>query len=315
MAISENVAVGQGGAKSILPAAYAAAAFAILIWGGTPAATKFVVMGIDPVSAGVLRTILAGTIVLPFAIVRHMALPGSHRHMALPGSLREWGLLGLMVLGVFVIFPLFFSFGVKQTSTAHAALINAAIPIFTGLFGAIAERRIPGRLWMVGVAVAFAGVTMLIGLRGDGGDGVTLWGDLLCLLSSIGSGLGYVAGARLSMKIGSQAATFWGLSLGALVLLPVLIIFHGDTDWARVPMSSYAAVAYQATCSSILAFLAWYWALSKGGIVRMAPVQFSMPIISLTLAVLLFGETLSVPLLLSGVVIVAGIAISQRRKS
>jgi len=306
LAVPDNVVVGQGAVKSILPAAYAAAAFAILIWGGTPAATKFVVMGIDPVSAGVLRTILAGIIVLPFAIGRHMPLPG---------SLREWGLLGLMVLGVFVIFPLFFSFGVKQTSTAHAALINAAIPIFTGLFGAIAERRIPGRLWTVGVAVAFGGVAMLIGLRGDGGDGVTLWGDLLCLLSSIGSGLGYVAGARLSMKIGSQAATFWGLSLGALVLLPVLVVFHGDTDWALVPMSSYAAVAYQATCSSILAFLAWYWALSKGGIVRMAPVQFSMPIISLTLAVLLFGETLSVPLLLSGVVIVAGIAISQRRKS
>ncbi|NQU58126.1 MAG: DMT family transporter [Rhodospirillales bacterium] len=301
-----STAAGQGASKSILPAAYGAAAFAILIWGGTPAATKFVVMGIDPVSAGVLRTILAGAIVLPFALIRRMPLPG---------SAREWGLLALMVLGVFVIFPLFFSFGVKQTSTSHAALINAAIPIFTGLFGAIAERRIPGRLWTFGVAVAFAGVAMLIGFRGDGSDGVTLWGDILCLLSSVGSGLGYVAGARLSMKIGSRAATFWGLSLGAVVLLPVLVIYYGDTHWGSVPTSSYVAVAYQATCSSILAFLAWYWALSKGGIVRMAPVQFSMPIISLTLAVLLFGETLSTPLLLSGVIIVVGIAISQRRRT
>jgi len=308
MAIADDSAapqvVGQGVDKSILPAAYAAAAFAILIWGGTPAATKFVVMGIDPVSAGVLRTILAGIIVLPFALVRRMPLPANSR---------EWGLLALMVLGVFVVFPLFFSFGIKQTSTSHAALINAAIPIFTGLFGAIAERRIPGRLWVVGVAVAFAGVAMLIGFRGDGGDGVTLWGDILCLLSSVGSGLGYVAGARLSMKIGTRAATFWGLSLGAIVLLPVLVIYYGDTHWGTVPTSSYVAVAYQATCSSIFAFLAWYWALSKGGIVRMAPVQFSMPIISLTLAVYLFNEILSLPLLLSAVIIVAGIAISQRR--
>ena len=305
----ENIASPAAGPdvpKSILPAAYGAAVFAILIWGGTPAATKFVVHGIDPLSAGVLRTILAGALVLPFALVRRLPLPG---------NIREWELLGLMILGVFVIFPLFFSYGVKQTSTSHAALINAAIPIFTGLFGAVAERRIPGRMWGVGVAVAFGGVAMLIGLRGDDGDGVTLGGGLLCLLSSIGSGLGYVAGARLSLKIGSKAATFWGLGFGAIILLPVLLVSHPDTDWSTVPLSSYAAVLYQATCSSIFAFLAWYWALSKGGIVRMAPVQFSMPIISLSLAVVLFGETLSAPLLLSGAIIVMGIAISQRIKT
>ena len=300
-----STATGQEAPKSVLPVAYMAAAFAVLIWGGTPAATKFTVMGIDPVSAGVLRTILAGLIVFPFALAKQLPLPG---------SAREWGLLVLMVLGVFVIFPLFFSFGIKQTSTSHAGLINAAIPIFTGLFGAVAERRIPGRLWTVGVAVAFGGVAMLIGLRSGGGDGVTLWGDILCLLSSVGSGLGYVAGARLSLKIGSQAATFWGLTLGGLLLLPVLIIFHGDTDWANVPASSFMAVAYQAICSSILGFLAWYWALSKGGIVRMAPVHFSMPVISLTLAAFLFDKTITMPLILSGAIIVSGIAISQRNK-
>ncbi len=297
--------IGQGVEKSVLPAAYGAAVFAILIWGGTPAATKFVVLGIDPLSAGVLRTILAGLLVLPFAFARRLPLPG---------SAREWGLLGLMIFGVFVIFPLFFSYGVKQTSTSHAALLNAAIPIFTGLFGAVAKRRVPGRFWGVGVAVAFGGVAMLIGLRGDGVDGVTLRGDLLCLISSIGSGLGYVAGARLSLTIGSKAATFWGLGFGALALTPVLLVSQGNTDWSSVPMSSFFAVIYQATCSSIFAFLAWYWALSKGGIVRMAPVQFSMPIISLSLAVLLFGETLSLPLLLSGAIIVSGIVISQRTK-
>jgi drug/metabolite transporter (DMT)-like permease len=303
MAEADDIAIGQGAEKSVLPAAYGAAVFAILIWGGTPAATKFAVEGIDPMTAGVLRTIMAGAIVVPIAL---------YRRLALPGNVREWVLLGLMILGVFVIFPLFFSYGVKQTSSSHAALLNAAIPIFTGLFGAIAERRIPGKLWGLGVAVAFGGVVMLIGLRDETGAGVTLWGDLLCLLSSIGSGLGYVAGARLSLKIGSQAATFWGLGFGALVLLPVLLITFGDTNWANVPVSGYVAVAYQGTCSSILAFLAWYWALAKGGIVRMAPVQFSMPLISLTLAVWLFNESLSLPIIASAIIILVGIAITRK---
>ncbi len=307
MSLSATVVGESMDGRPPLAAAYAAAALAVIIWGGTPAATKLAVQAIDPVSAGVLRTILAGALVLPFAL---------YRRLPLPGTAREWGLLALMILGVFVIFPLFFSFGIKQTSASHGALINAAIPIFTGLFGGIAERRIPGRLWGVGVVIAFSGVALLIGFRDPqgGADGVTVWGDFLCVVSSLGSGLGYVAGARLSMRIGARAATFWGLSFGAVVLLPVLLFSYGETVWAEVPASGFLAVAYQAVCSSILAFLAWYWALSNGGIVRMAPVQFSMPIISLSLAVILFDEFLSLAIILSGVIIVAGIAISQRSK-
>ena len=286
-----------------LPAAYGAAAVAILIWGATPAATQLAVDGIDPVTAGVLRTVLAAVIAVPLAL--YFAMP-------MPKGRRQWLLLIVSAGGVFIAFPLLFSLGIKQTSVSHASLINAGIPLFTGLFGAIAEKRIPSRTWGLGVAVAFLGVGMLIGFRDSGGGNVTLQGDLLCLASSAASGLGYVAGARLSMAIGSRASAFWGLGFSGIVLSPLLYAYWGATDWNAVSSINISAIIYMASASSIIAFIAWYRALAVGGIVRMAPVQFAMPVISLTLAAVLFGEQLTVPLLLSGVIIVSGIAIARK---
>jgi drug/metabolite transporter (DMT)-like permease len=298
-----NPAVRQGAEKSVLPAAYGAAAFAMLIWGGTPTAVRLAVDGIDPLTAGILRTVLAAIVVLPLAFV--LGLPR-------PRGMTQWALLVASGAGVFIGFPLLFSVGIKQTSVSHASLINAAIPLFTGLFGAIAERKIPGRWWLIGVTIALAGEGLLIGFRDVGSDGVTLRGDLLCLASSICSGFGYVTGARLSLKIGSRASIFWGISVAGIIQLPLLYALWGTTDWSMVPATSIGAVMYMASFSTVIAFIAWYWALNKAGIVRMAPVQFSMPLISLTLAVVVFNENLSLPIILSGVIILSGIAIARK---
>ena len=286
-----------------LPAAYGAAALTVLIWGATPAATQLAVDGIDPISAGVLRTVLAALIAIPLAVYFGMPLPRGRR---------QWALLIISATGVFIGFPLLFSLGVKHTSVSHASLINAGIPIFTGLFGAIAEKRIPSRIWGLGVAVAFAGVGMLIGFRDEVGGDATLMGDLLCLASSASSGLGYVTGARLGLSIGSRSSAFWGLGFAGIVMAPLLYINWGATDWGAVSAVNIGAIFYMAIVSSIIAFIAWYWALGKGGIVRMAPLQFAMPVISLTLAVTVFGEQLTVFVLLSAAVIVSGIAIARK---
>ncbi len=283
--------------------AYGAAALAVLIWGATPAATQLAVDGIDPITAGILRTVLAAVITIPLAIWFKMPRPS---------GVRQWTLLVVSAASLFIGFPLLFSVGIKQTSVSHASLINAAIPVFTGFFGAIAERRIPGRWWFVGMTSSFVGVGMLIGFRDVGSDGVTLTGDLLCLVSSVFSGLGYVTGTRLALSIGSRASAFWGIGFAGIMLLPLLYVYWGATEWAAVSAISIAAIAYMASANSIIAFFAWYWALAKVGIVRMAPVQFAMPVISLTLAVVVFGEVLTLPLIMSGCVIIAGIAIARK---
>lgn len=285
-----------------LKTAYAAAAVAVLIWGGTPAATKVAVLDFDPLMAALLRTVLAGAIALPVVWLARYPLPTTKG---------DWWLLVLSVVAGFFGFTILFSYGVQQTSATHAALINAIIPVFTGFFGVLLEKKKPSGWWYGGAVLSLAGLIVLISGRGSGGA-ATVLGDLLCLASSAAAGFGYVVGAILSRKIGAGAVTFWGLVLASALQLPLLIVLGGGDDWQSIGSDSWLGVMYLAVGASILAYMAWYKALAIGGSVRMGTVQFAMPVISLFLAVILFEEVLTVISMIATVMIVAGIILSKK---
>jgi drug/metabolite transporter (DMT)-like permease len=76
---------------------------------------------------------------------------------------------------------------------------------------------------------------------------------------------------------------------------------------------AWAAVLFLAIVTSIIGYIGWYWALAKGGISRIATIQFFQPISGLILAAILLGEQLTLPLAASSAVILAGVYLAQRR--
>jgi drug/metabolite transporter (DMT)-like permease len=221
-------------------------------------------------------------------------------------------LLAISSISGFVAFPVLFSLALAYTSTAHAGLILAPLPILTGLIGAVVERRMPGVLCWGGVALAFAGEAVLVGLRDAGGGEATLLGDLLAFAAGVCVAGGYVAGSRLSPSIGTWSVTAWGAVLGAGLMLPVVGGLSLRLDWSGAGAAAWGATLYLAIFSSLLAYVAWYWALAAGGIARISLLQFIQPMVTLILAVLLFGEVMTAPLLLSAAFILFGVGIARR---
>lgn len=288
-----------------LIAAYAAAAFSIIIWGATPAATQIAAAEIDAFTTGLLRTVLAAVVTLPLA-----ALTGLPK----PSNAREWKLLTLSAFGGFIGFTLLFNVAVPMTTTSHAALVIASAPIFTGSIAALVERRMPQPYWWLGVAIALAGEGALIGFRsGLESKPGSLTGDLLCLAAIIIATGGYVAGSRLTKSIGTWGTTFWAIALAGVIQLPLVWVVFDKTDWAQVSMIGWSAMLYLSLLSTILGYVGWYFALSIGGVVRMAPLQFSQPLVAIVIAPFLFNEAITLPLLLSAAAIIGGIAIASRR--
>lgn len=307
-----TAATAQGSSETpsrrTLLGAYIAAGIAILIWSGTPAATRLAVLDMDPLAAAMLRTVLASLITVPVLLAMTLAVPARPR----PLGKQQWRVLALTAATGFFGFTILFSLGTQLTSAAHAALINASIPLFAGLFGVLVERRVPRRPWFVGMAVSFVGVMALIIVRGPDDSGSSVLGDVLCLASSVIAAMGYVSGSQLSKSIGTVSVTFWAVSLAAVVQLPLVYLLWDAADWAAIGMQGWGAVTFLALGPTLAAYVAWYWGLAHGGVVRMAPLQFLMPVVSLTLAVSIFQETLTVGLLASATAIIAGIVISKR---
>lgn len=287
----------------------------MVLWGATPVITKLAVREIDPVVVGIMRTVLGGLAALPLALALRIAPPRG----------RLWRPLALSGFCGFVAFPLLFSIGQQMTSAMHGGLILAVLPILTGLYAAAVERRRPAGRWWIGCAVAFAGEVLLITGRVPSGAGqpeASLLGDVLILVASLFAAMGYVAGARLAQAhYASLGTTLWGISAASVVVAPILPFTGaagGEATWllSLLPQASplaWGAVAFIAWVTSILGYVGWYWALARGGIGRIATIQFLQPLSGLVLAFFLLGERPTLVLGLATVLILGGVVIAWRR--
>lgn len=255
----------------------------MVVWGGTPMFSKIAAAQIDPLLVGVLRTVLAGCLALPLAIAMRQPLPADARGRRM---------LAFSGFAAFVAFPLLFTVGQHSTSAMHGALILATLPVFTSLFGTILERRRVSATWIAGCAIALAGEAVVIVWRTVGvASASSLSGDLVILASSAVCALGYVAGARLTQRgYSSLATTLWGAGFSAIALLPLM----GWSLWTgglpNASASAWGSILVLALLTSILGYVAWYWALAHGGISRIASAQFTQPLFGLALAAIVLGE-------------------------
>lgn len=287
----------------------------MVLWGGTPVVTKLAVREIDPVVVGIMRTVLGGLAALPLVLFLGIAPPRG----------RLWLPLALSGFCGFIAFPLLFSVGQRMTSAMHGGLILAMLPILTGLYAAVVERRRPAGRWWIGCAIAFAGEVLLITGRAPGGTGqpeASLLGDLLILVASLFASMGYVAGARLAQaQYASLGTTLWGISAASIVVGPILPFAStagSEGAWllGLLPAASplaWGAVAFIAWITSILGYVGWYWALAKGGIARIGTIQFLQPLSGLVLAFFLLGERPTVILAGATILILGGVVIAWRR--
>lgn len=286
-------------------AAVAAAGAAVLIWGGTPIATRIAVDTIDPAMVGMLRTLLAALLAPVFLLALHLPLPTANGTRPL---------LAFAGLCAFVLFPVLFSVGIDYTTASHAALILALQPAFTALAAHATERTWPSRHWAAGAALAALGAFTLVHFRiGIAENTAQSWiGDLLILAAGFLASVGYVGGGRAARRLPALGVTLWGLVIGGLALVPLFAWRAGSVDWGAGTIPSWSAVAYLAFAVSSLGYLLWYWALARGGIARIGTLQFMQPVASLVLAVILLGEPMTLPLAVCAALVLAGTILAYR---
>ena len=73
------------------------------------------------------------------------------------------------------------------------------------------------------------------------------------------------------------------------------------------------AVGYLVLFSSILAYVAGYWALARGDMARIGALQFTQPMVGIALAAVVLSAPITPPLAPAGGGILLGVWIIQRR--
>lgn len=276
----------------------------MIVWGATPIVTRLALDDLPPLVVATLRTIVAGLCAVP------LLARSAHR---IPTDVQGRRLLLISSLTGFVVFPVVFTIGQQRTSALHGVMILAALPIMTGLYASIVARRRPAFYWLVGCAVALAGEAVLIAGRSHAGGHATIGGDLLIVAAALAVSAGYVAGAMLPPRgLSSAGTTLWGVAIGALVLAPVAATVITRDGVPSGDAVSWGAVVFLAVITSIIGYIGWYWALDRGGITRIATLQFLQPISGFILAAVLLGERVTAPIAIGSALILGGVVVAQR---
>lgn len=264
--------------------------------------TRVAVGGLSPLLIGSGRAVLAAALAgLALALTRQ-AVP----------TRRQWMRLAVVAAGVVIGFPLLTSYALTTAPASHGAVVIALLPAATAVMAVLrGKERPPLSFWVLaGVGALAAVVFAALG----NGFGTLHWSDLLLFGAVVAAAIGYAEGGLLARELGSWQTVCWALVLASPLMVVLTIVATVQQPPTATPIE-WAAFAYLGVVSMFLGFFAWYRGLAIGPMTRVSQVQLVQPVLTITWAALLLGETITLATVLGGVVVIgcAGIAVRARR--
>lgn len=293
---------GSGTKRGVLRV-YLAVGLQTLISAGTYLIAKGVLAELAPLEVAWLRFVGGGLVYAAvFAATGRGLLPPRE---AIPRVL----LLGLVGL---VFNQCFFLVGLSRSTPTHAAILYALTPacVLVGSRIFLAERISLGKA--LGIVVAFAGVAVVLLEKGLQAAKGPLVGDLF-ILGAVLSWAGYTVWARpVSARYGSLTATGWALMAGGLFALPFGPLFVHPAALAQVSAAAWAGVAFLVVVTSVISYLLWGYALARLEAAKVAVFANLQPVATALLSWAILGEGITLPVLVGGLLVIAGVTATQR---
>jgi drug/metabolite transporter (DMT)-like permease len=224
---------------------------------------------------------------------------------------RQWK--GAGVIGIFLLLGGNALVAVSEnmgTPTGIVSLIIALIPLWLAFFDRVVFRAAPlGWKVVVGLIGGFGGAALLV--SGSAGAGVPVDGMLVAVAATlcwtVGSLYARTAPLPKAPLLGSGMQQMVG---GAVILAVALAIGEGaDLDLSAVTTSSWLGLAWLIVAGSFVGFSAYLWLLRNVRTTLVSTYAYVNPIVAVTLGVIVLDEALTGRMFLSGVIVLASVAL------
>jgi drug/metabolite transporter (DMT)-like permease len=270
------------------------------IWGWSFLLIKVILRSVPP-------TFLAwGRIVLGFAVLL-VFLRAGQEHLP---QLRAWGHLLVLGMAMSVMPFTVIAWGEERITSALTSVLNACTPLFTAAFAAWLLRERLRAPQLAGLGIAFFGVAVLAGLGGGDLAASSLVGALAIVLGAAGYGFGFAYARRFMRRLTPMQLSAGQLGAASLLLLPVaganLATGHVHFNWLGV-----LCLFLLGTLGTGYGYLLNYRTLQEHGATTASLVTYLVPIVGVAAGVLVLGEPFSYRLLIGGLIVVLGIALTQ----
>jgi drug/metabolite transporter (DMT)-like permease len=285
---------------------YLLLAVMILGWSGNYIAGKIALREFPALLLLSWRALFAGAFILP-AYFWERAHGGGRWTWSDAPMLVAIGLFG--IAGNQALFVL----GLSHTSVAHAAIFANLTPLMVlALSRMRGLEKITGRK-LAGMAIALSGVTLLKVLEHATSGPAAGWlGDALIFSGSFVFSLFTVFGKPLARRHSAITVNTFAYVTGAIALSPMLVWQSAGVRLGAISWGAWAAAAYMAMFSSVVSYLIYYFALARMVPSRVSVFSYFQPPLAAALGVIILGESLTIPLIVSAVIIFIGVFLTER---
>jgi drug/metabolite transporter (DMT)-like permease len=267
------------------------------LWGGSFLFMRYAAPAFGPVPLIWLRVAVAALCLAPLLILRGQQ-----------GVLRQHA-TGIALMGVFssALPFVLIAWAMLSITAGLASILNATVPIFTALIGALWLGERLGAWRTSGLAVGFGGVLLLAADKADFKPGGSGWAIAAMLLATLSYGFAANLARRRLTGVPALVNAAGSQIVSAIVLLPFAVWFWPPTTPGWMAWS--AAVVLGVGCTA-LAFLLFFRLIANVGASRAVTVTFLIPLFGVLWGNLFLGETLNAGMLVGGSVVVLGTALA-----
>jgi DME family drug/metabolite transporter len=278
---------------------------ASLCFGTTGTAQALGPSAATPLTVGAARIVVGALLLI---VAARLFAPGDRD--------ARWPLGPVLAAGAAVaVYQLCFFAAVADTGVAVGTVVAlGSAPAIAGVALRVTGGDALTPRWMVATGLACAGVALLVAAGGEGAE-VSPPGVLL----AVGAGAGYAAFTVASKQLltlghSSEAVMARGFGLGAILLLPVLVL--GDVRWIATPGGAALAL-FLGLVPTAIAYVLFARGLRALSPAETATLTLAEPVTATVLGAAVLGEHVGGPAL-GGIALVLGalviLAVPERRR-
>ena len=265
--------------------------------------TKVAVEGFDPFLTATGRAAIAGAIAVVLLARRRVPLPRDQLRPLL-----------VTMLGAVFGWPILLALALQRTTSAHAAVIAAFMPLTTALIAVLRTReRVSWQFWLA--AGAGTAALLAFALSRGGAEGGDALADALVAGAVVASSWCYVEGASVTKAMPGWQVISWVVVLALPITVPASVAIWLVTHTHHDPTAgAWTSLALLGVSSMYLGFFAWYRGLALAGIARGGQVQQLQALLTLVWSALLLNEHVTAPTVVVALTVIGSVGWAQRAR-
>lgn len=279
-----------------------ALALVCFLWGTTWVASKVGVKYMPSLQMAGIRQTLGGLCYAIFFLARGTGFPAR----------KEWGSIIVLSLLNFVLTNGLSTWGLKHITAGLGAIMGAIFPLWLVVIGIFSGSKTPAKA-IVGLSIGFAGICVIFYEHlQDFFNPDFRFGILISLAAS----WTWAFGTLYTKRKAASFNPYFSLGLQMLISGAILLVFtqlfntpetKSAIPFADIPWQSWAAIAYLVIFGSILSFIAYLYALQHLPTEQASIYAYINPIVTVLLGWLLFAESITIFIVIGGMVTLAGV--------